>query len=199
MFSLEDVDIRSKKQEIRLKYKYLRSFIPPQKKFEMDAQIHVRLLSFHEYVKCSTMFTYVSKKSEVDTINIIKSSLDIGKKVAVPKCNCEDNSMDFYYIRSFEDLSLSSFNILEPVTTKCELVENYPNDSVCLVPGLVFDISGFRVGYGKGYYDRFLGTYEGYTVGLCYSNFLIETVPQSKLDKAVKILVTDKNVRKTKK
>lgn len=192
------LDVKSKKQEVRFKYKNLRNEIQVKKKFEMDVQIHIRLLSLHEYVNCSTLFTYVSKKSEVDTVNIIKSSLEVGKKVAVPKCDVENNVMDFYFIRSFEDLALSSLDILEPVTTKCELVKNYPRDSVCLVPGLVFDVSGARVGYGKGYYDRFLENYKGCTVGLCYSNCLVETVPQSKLDKSVMILVTDKNIRKAK-
>lgn len=191
-----DVDVKLVKNNLRSKYKSLRMSISKKRKFDMDMKVYNNLLSTYEYMNCSVLFTYVSKKLEVDTLNVIKSSIDLGKRVAVPRCKSSKNEMEFYFINSLEDLILGAFDILEPRESKSEKVEEYPEDSLCLVPGLAFDFSGQRIGYGKGYYDRFLENYKGNTAGLCYSVCVRRNLPVEEKDKCVKILVTDENVIK---
>lgn len=192
------IDVKLEKNNLRSKYKSLRMAISKKRKFDMDMKVYNNLLSTYEYMNCSVLFTYVSKKLEVDTLGIIKSSINFGKRVAVPKCISSKKKMDFYFINSLDDLFLGAFDILEPRESKCEKVEKYPEDSLCLVPGLAFDFSGQRLGYGKGYYDRFLENYKGNTAGLCYITCVRQNLPVEEKDKCVKILVTDESVIKFK-
>ena len=118
----------------------------------------------------------VSFNNEVDTLNIIKYFLK-KKKIAVPKINSDE--MDFYYIESLKDLSQGSFNILEPTTNN--KVTNF-NNSICIVPGLCFDKENYRLGYAKGYYDKFLSNKNIYTIGLSYKETIIKKLPIDKYD-----------------
>ena len=120
----------------------------------------------------------------------------MGIRVAVPKCIPKQKQLDFFFINSFDDLSEGKFGILEPDEKKCERALKFKKDSLCIVPGLSFDIHGFRLGYGGGYYDRFINKFEGYTVGLCYSNCVRNEVPIEKFDMQVDFLITDKSIRK---
>ena len=73
-----------------------------------------------------------------------------------------------------------------------------PQNSLCVVPGMAFDCDGYRLGYGKGYYDRFLSGYHGVTAGICYSDCIRWKLPRGRFDRPVDILVTDKFFRKIK-
>ena len=190
-------DIRLEKENLRSRYKDKRVSLNPKKKLNMDVQIHSRLLSLSEYLNCSTVFTYVSKKIEVNTLTIIKSSMRLGKRVAVPRCIVEKMQMEFYYIKSLEELIPGTFGVLEPNPYRCKKVSSFEKSSLCIVPGFSFDIYGFRLGYGKGYYDRFLAWYAGYTVGLCYSDCVREKLPHGKFDKPVNFLITNQFSKRT--
>jgi len=76
------------------------------------------------------------------------------------------------------------------VPEKCRLLTQY-NNSVCIVPGLSFDYDGFRLGYGKGYYDRFLSGFDGDSIGLCYGECVCKRLPHGRYDRAVDVLVTE--------
>ena len=112
----------------------------------------------------------------VDTINIIKYFLG-KKKIAVPKI--EDNTMNFYYINSLNDLKPGYFNILEPATNL--KVETFTN-TTCIVPAICYDSNNYRVGYGKGFYDKFLTNKNIYTIGISYKETLINKIPIDKYD-----------------
>ena len=153
------------KTELRKKYLLVRNNI--NKKWKKDKVIYEKVIN-NSYVKNSdAILIYVSKDSEVDTINLIKYFLKY-KKVAVPKVN--NNIIEFYYIDSLDDLEKGFFNVLEPITKK--KVTNF-NNVVCITPGICFNKKGFRIGYGKGYYDRFFSKYKIYAIGLCYQECLI--------------------------
>ena len=128
--------------------------------------------------------TYVSLKNEVDTIKLIKHSLEREKKVAVPKC--EGNYIVFYYINNLEDLKEGSFNILEPKAN--QMVKDF-NNSICIVPGIAFDKQNNRIGYGKGFYDRFLKDYKGIKIGLTYKECICDKIDVDendvKMDKVI--------------
>ncbi len=177
------------KKKLREKYIALRNQMPPEIKNKLDLEIQSRFLISESYRKSQTIFTYVSTEKEIDTYGIIRAGILNSKKVAVPKCN-DNGEMDFYYITSFDCLEKGMYNILEPKTYVCKKVNDLSN-GVCVVPGFCYDLKGFRVGYGKGYYDRFLKRFKGVAVGLCYSKNLELQVPADENDRKVDILITD--------
>ena len=75
-----------------------------------------------------------------------------------------------------------------------ESVTDY-SKSICIIPGVVFDNAGYRVGYGKGYYDRFLAAYDGTKFGLAYSECILNEVPRGRFDRHVDILISEKGVK----
>ena len=159
-------------------------------------QVLEKLLSLREYKANSTVFTYVSKAIEVDTFGLMEASLRAGKKVAAPRCVPGTYDMEFFYISSAEDLEKGMFGVLEPSPEKCQKVEDF-SKGFCVVPGLCFDVQGFRLGYGKGYYDRFLSRFGGFTVGISYSSCVQWNLPHGFYDRPVDVLVTEKYIRKT--
>lgn len=188
------MDIRPIKTKLREHYKSLRMEMPADVRAEMDGLITRRLTGLRQYKSCETLLTYVSKDIEVDTRLLIDSALKSGKKVAVPKCIAGTRNMEFYYIDSLDDLSPGTFGVLEPDDNKCIKVENFAK-SLCIVPALCYDLKGYRLGYGKGYYDRFLDTYDGYIVGIVYSNCVRRSLPHGRFDRPVDLLVTEKYIR----
>ena len=98
---------------------------------------------------------------------------------------------NFYYIESTADLSPGSFSLMEPDPKKCRKVTDF-TEGLCIVPGLCFDYEGYRVGFGKGYYDRFLSVFRGTTVGICYSRYTEKLLPRGAHDRHTDILVTEK-------
>lgn len=183
--------INQEKSVLRLKYKELRKSIPKDKKSELDLAVTKRFLNLTEYKNADTLYAFISKDIEVNTKAIIDDALKSGKKVAVPVTNPDDVSMEFYYINSYSDLIDGSYGIKEPDISKCVKAGEYES-SIMAVPGLVFDKKGFRIGFGKGYYDRFISRYKGVTAGICYSGFIKAELPFDKYDKAVTLIVTDK-------
>jgi len=170
-----------KKSELRQKYLTIRSNV--KDRGLKDKEILNQLLNIKELVNSDLILSYVSFNEEVDTVNFIKQVLPF-KKVAVPRI--EDSKMNFYIISSLDELKKGYFNILEPITTT--KVENF-NNSCCIVPGICFNKEGYRIGYGKGYYDQFLNDYPGYTIGLCYSDCLIDDNFQDSYDVKVKKII----------
>ena len=137
----------------------------------------------HQFDK---VLIYVSKDTEIDTLDIIKYCLHNNIKVAVPKCIKDD--LVFYYISSLDELVLGKFNVLEPNNRR--VVKSYKN-SLCITPGLVFDNEGYRIGYGKGYYDRFFNKYDGVKIGITYKDTLLESIPHEEYDNQVDFIITD--------
>lgn len=189
-------NIKEVKINLRMRYREVRQTIDAKKKLEMDAAMQSRLLALREYARHDTIFTYVSKPIEVDTIALISAALVNHKRVAVPRCVPDTYDMEFYYISSIDDLENGMFGVLEPNIEKCRKVTDYSN-GLCVVPGLAFDAQGYRLGYGKGYYDRFLSEFKGMKVGICYTACVQWNLPHGYYDKPVDLLITEKYIRKT--
>lgn len=158
----------------------------------MQETIERKLFSSDCFKNASQIYAYVSYNDEVDTENIIKTSLSFGKKVAVPKCINSIGDMQFYYINSFEELKEGMYGILEPDEKICKKADDF-SGALCIVPGVCFDMSNNRVGYGKGYYDRFLSRFRlyGVSAGLCFSPCLTKEIGASRHDEKVDIVFSD--------
>lgn len=190
-------DVRVLKNNLRSRYMGLRKKMSPHTKKIIDNDIFRRVISLRQYQTVKTLLTYVSKDIEVDTFALIGRALKDGISVAVPKCIDGTREMEFYCIHSLDMLEKGTFGVLEPKTDICRKLEDF-SKSMCVVPGMAFDVSGYRIGYGKGYYDRFLSKYEGTTVGICYADCVRwKGLPRNKYDKPVDLIVTENYIRRT--
>lgn len=183
-------DIRPLKNRLREQCKEARRNMTQEQKREKDIGIFDRLVALERYKRAKMLITFVSTPIEVDTHRLIRYALAEGKQVVVPRCVPGTRLMDFCLIESFQDLEPGTFSVLEP-RQSCRVLSHFPR-SICIVPGLAFDMSGFRLGYGKGYYDRFLNSYKGQTVGICFNNCLFPSLPHGRFDCAVDLLITEK-------
>lgn len=182
------------KNELRKEYKKIRNDI--KNKVKLSFQISDNLFNSEIYNNCESVFCYASFGSEADTTDIVLNSLARNKTVALPVCTDKNGNMDFYKINSFSDLTEGTYGILEPNTNICEKIE--PNNKTLLtVPAVVFDKKGYRIGYGKGYYDRYLKKFNGISVGLCYNRCIIDEVPADKFDEKVDFIVCENFLIKT--
>jgi 5-formyltetrahydrofolate cyclo-ligase len=101
--------------------------------------------------------------------------------------------MDFYYINSMSDLVEGHFGVREPNTATCTKVTDF-KDSVCIVPAISYDKLGYRLGYGKGYYDRFLKKFTIISVGMCYNELITDRLPIGEYDVPVDYIITQDGV-----
>ncbi len=187
------IDIRPIKNELRKRAKEMRRSMSPERKCTLDRKIKNKLLNLWAVRDADEILCYVSTDIEVDTREFISELLLRGKRVAVPRCEGGNSEMNFYYINSLSELLPGSFGVLEPDPQTSTIVGKSQH-SVCIVPAFMFDENGFRLGYGKGYYDRYLSRYEGSTVGVCYSENLQNELYHGKYDRAVDLVVTDRKI-----
>ena len=183
------------KSSLRSNYLRVRRAIPARLRISSDDAIRSALRGFDVFQRAPIVLTYVSFGPEVDTRTIIEELLEEGRRVAVPRVVREEHKMVFSEISSLDELSSGTMKILEPpadapVLTVPEMVK-----TACLVPGLVFDGSGHRVGYGGGYYDRFLTFYPGNKIGLARVTQLSSNpLPVGEHDVPVDFLVSEGTV-----
>lgn len=167
-----------------------RKLIDEAKKKLKDKNIFNTVIDSKEYNNAENIFIYVSYNDEVDTHEIIKYSLKVGKKIFVPKVISKKLGMEIIEIKDFSELKKSNYGILEPETS------NYAEPSVvelALIPGLAFDRNGGRLGYGGGFYDRYLKLLNTHThkVGLCYDEQLVDRVPMEEFDVFIDSVITN--------
>lgn len=172
-----------KKEFLRKKYKEKRDNI--KNKVTKDNLIYQKVINNKDILSSKTLLIYISINNEVDTIKIINYFL-YAKNIAVPKII--DNNMYFCYITNLNDLTPGKYNIPEP--TNENIVTDFDN-SICIVPGICYDKENYRIGYGKGYYDRFLSKNKIKTIGLCYKECMIEKIDNDKYDYKIDEVITD--------
>ena len=189
-------EIRTQKNEIRARYKDKRASLAPEQKRARDAKVCSLFLQLATFRFADTLLLYAPKGGEIDINPVIDRALELGKRVALPRCDAERAKMTYHFITSRAQLKPGAFGILEPdasLPVYDPLTDE--GNAVCVVPALVFDKNGFRLGYGKGYYDRYLPAFKGTKVGVIYQDFILNRVPRGRYDLAVDVMVTDKGVR----
>ena len=156
---------------------------------EKSGKIKERLFNLGVYKKSKTVMFFVSFKNEVNTHSIIKEALK-SKNVVVPKI--VQNEIEPSIIIDFENLVEGKFGIFEPI----EIMRiAYKNIDAVLVPGIVFDKNGHRIGYGFGYYDKFLRKVpKAAKIGLAFDFQVVDNIPKEEHDVAVDFIVTDERI-----
>lgn len=182
------------KQRLREERLAARETLSEQERCVLDESITQKLLVTPEHAEAATVLTYVSVSSEVSTRMFIECALRDGKTVAVPRC-LPGHCLEFVAIASVEQLVSAPFNLLEPSKDLSALTENHMNNSICIVPALLVDTKGYRLGYGAGFYDRFLSTYPGKKICLAYQQNLSRIMlPHAAFDVAVDVVITESDV-----
>lgn len=155
--------------------------------------IKKRILGLASVQEALRIFCYVSRSPEVDTWELLADLLDQGKEVYCPRMIPGDR-LEAVRIDDIEDLKRSKFGIFEPLDNS-DIAEAADID-LALVPGLAFARDGMRIGYGKGYYDRFFGDggEDIVKVGLCYAFQVRDGLPVAPDDVAMDIIVTESEI-----
>lgn len=157
---------------------------------EDSHKIAEKILSMDVYKRAKTVYLYIDCKGEASVREIFLAALSDGKRVAAPRVFGED--MRFFYITSMEDLESGYFQIPEPKTT---LPKAEDEDALLLVPGVAFDRKCHRLGYGKGFYDRYLSVHPNHpTIALALDFQIQEEVPSDTFDVLPDMVVTPESI-----
>ena len=188
--NMDENNINDKKI-LRRKMKKQREAMSREEMFSKLEQIFEQLITVPEYKRSDKIYTYVSMNNEVDTIMLIDYSLSIDKRVFVPKVI--GNHMEFYEISDISELSSGYFGIYEPDINGKE--PDYSRTGFMCMPGLAFDLSFNRLGYGRGFYDRYLAQENRlYKAALAYSCQLVPAVFAEPTDVKTDMIITESNI-----
>jgi len=191
----------NEKKTTREKFKSLRMRLSREEVLTKSARIKKLLFGLSEFTRAKTIAFYVAKQAsrEVETEEMIKESLTAGKRVLVPIVDKAAGKIFFSELQDYDsELAPGAFDILEPKPSCRRLVPATESD-LMIVPALVFDLQGHRLGYGGGYYDRLLRELASIKpslpfVGLAYELQVVDKLPKTSRDVPVNILVTEKRV-----
>lgn len=179
------------KNIIRKQMKQLRADMTRTERFEKSMQIFEQLITVPEFKRADRIYTYVSMDNEIDTIMLIDYSLSLEKRVFVPRVSGKD--MEFYEISDISELSPGYMGIYEPDINGKE--PDYSRTGFMCMPGLAFDKSYNRIGYGGGFYDRYLSVENKlYKAALAYEAQLLESIPARDGDVRPDMIVTEENI-----
>ena len=162
-------------------------------KHKTDLEIQSRLLISPEYRRAKSILIYAARSNEIATEGIIHAALANHKTVALPVCH-KGGVMTFHRITSLSQLEVGRFDIMEPVSGCEEVIPD--RDTLCICPALCCDMRGFRLGWGAGYYDRYLAKYDCTKAALCYSDSLIPEFETFDYDIRMDMICTESFIRR---
>lgn len=181
------MDIKEKKARLRLRKKNELEALPESYIEQSNAAIYDKLRCLKEYKNAGVIFAYYSVGREVSTHELILRALQSGRKVALPVSG-KAGHMHFRLISGFDSLVPGKFGIPEP--SAGDIISPGEND-IIIVPALCCDRAGNRLGHGAGYYDRYLAEHDCFSVCLCRSRLLEESIPTEDTDARVSVVISD--------
>lgn len=182
--------IRKLKKKLRQAALAMRGEIASAEKADMDKVICKKIASLPEWQKASLVLVYASSRGEIDLGDLYKTAKSEGKAIAFPRC-LPDRVMEFA-VCGYSDLAEGRFSIPEP-SSAFSSIKDFPKDTLCILPCLIANTHGFRVGYGGGYYDKFLSSHRVTTVAALYDRFLTTNTDfKEPFDIPADILITEK-------
>ena len=186
-----ELTIKEQKQHLRPTCAATRAAI--ENKEQKAADMCRLLQTLPAFREANTVLCYLAAGSEAETRGIIEACLKAGKCVGLPRCY-EDSRMEFLPVTHVSQANeRSAFGISEPPHGAA--ID--PGDAdLCIVPALAFDRRGYRLGYGMGFYDRYLKRFSGVAAGLCFEESLRDTLPTNQNDRPVHLIITERRVIK---
>lgn len=181
------------KKDLREKILIKRNLLKPFQIKEKSKKIKNTLFTFFIYQKSKVILFYVSFGSEVETKEMIKESFLNKKRIVVPVIL--EQNLVLSEIYSFDELKKGTYGILEPDRKFLRIISPQEID-LFVVPGIVFDFKGYRIGYGKGYFDRLLPQkrQNAQVIGLAFYLQLVNNILHEKHDIPVDKIITEKNI-----
>jgi 5-formyltetrahydrofolate cyclo-ligase len=179
------------KARIREEISRKRRYLTKKEKTELDKKIINSLISLPEWKKAKKVLIYIAHRYEVQTSGILEKFLD-KKQIIVPKTHLRFHSLSLHKIKSPDDLFIGRYGLSEP-SPGAQMIEP-ENIDLAVIPGMVFDLKGHRIGYGKGYYDKLNKHLNCKKISLAYSFQIIDNIPAEKHDQPVNILITEKKI-----
>ena len=170
------------KEDIRKLMLIKRKNIPNKK--ELSTKIVNKIINLGIYKKSRVVALYNSLPNEVDTSSLLN---DNDKVVLLPKIS--NNKIIFIEINDSTKYKKSNIGVLEPIGE-----EYLGNIDLIIVPGVSFDKKGNRLGFGKGYYDRYLCNKDIFKIGICFEEQLLDNLPVDKFDIKMDVIITEKRV-----
>ncbi|MCM1200486.1 MAG: glutamate-5-semialdehyde dehydrogenase [Bacteroides fragilis] len=187
-----------KKKELRKQILALRDAMPEEEREEKSSRITETLLALPLYREAEAVLTYVNYLSEVNTTDLVNNALSDHKRVFAPRVSGE--TMEFYQITEMKDLKEGYRGIREPVSRRRFNAVTDAGPALMLMPGAVFDEKCHRIGYGKGFYDKYLNRLREkgaavHTLALCYECQILPEIPVEEHDIRPQMILTEERIR----
>lgn len=179
------------KTDLRRKFLLARRALSHFHRRAFSARIQQRVMSHPAWKQAHALGTYLSLPDEVVTHTLVQQAWSLGKQLAAPVVNQAKNIMRFHRIDHQTPLQPGALGILEPRDSQTVSAEDL---DLLLIPGVGFDESGFRLGFGRGYFDRFLQSCKAFRMGLAYEAQLTPALPASTWDVPMDCIVTEKRI-----
>lgn len=186
--------LKFEKSKIRDEMLEERLAIPSDMLIDAQKKMIKSFSNLASYRFAEVILLYSAIKGEPDVCEIISEAKSAGKKVAFPKCYPDEFRMEYRFVDGADELVSGAYGIPEPPENAELYVPSPEKHDICIVPAVCFDKSGYRIGYGRGYYDRYLSSFGGTAVGFTMSRFLTDRLPRGRYDKKVDIIITEKGV-----
>ena len=184
------------KQSIRQEIKKVRQSYTKQQIDEASIEITHKLLTLEEFKASSIVFLYAAIAQEVQTRLIFEEAKKHHKKVAFPKVCTNTNTMEFYIVDTLEELipiKYKSTVLYEPNGDEVKKV--IPDTQTLMIaPGLAFDYNKNRIGYGGGFYDKYMNKYHPYVIGICFDFPIKNLLPREPLDCMLNMIISEKQI-----
>lgn len=181
------------KAEIRRELISKRHSIDEIYRKDSDKKISKNIMNSPYFEKCTQVLVFSPIGDEFDTRYIVNECRAHGKSVYYPKCTDRNGHMEFFEVRGDGDLEKGLFGIYEP---KAECEKYSPcGDDIAVIPALAVDEDFYRIGYGKGYYDRFLLKFNGVSICPCYEELTVSKLPTDKYDVKVDAVATQNELK----
>ncbi|MBO5715369.1 MAG: 5-formyltetrahydrofolate cyclo-ligase [Clostridia bacterium] len=150
------------------------------------------LMQTPEFLAADTILLYFPIKNEISPLPVFDIAQKMGKKIALPVCDTDNNTLSFHIINSISEAKPSHFGICEPPITNEEPI--LTEHTLVIVPALAFSRGGHRLGYGNGFYDKFLVNFKGISAGFSYSELVFDDLPHENHDVSLRMLINESEV-----
>ena len=178
------------KEEVRKVIRGYRMSLPEESAVMKSIAISEKLLQMEVYKKAECIYCYIDFRNEVKTKPIIRRAIGDGKRVAIPRV--ENGQMEFYYFEGYHSLQPGTYGVLEPVGGV--LAEE--REALLIMPGVAFDRENHRIGYGGGYYDRYLErANQHFKIALAYQFQVFQRIPFETFDIQPDLVLTERCVQ----
>lgn len=176
------------KKAIRKRILEARATLSCEEQAKRSDMITEKVIHHPFFLGSDCIYCYVDYYAEVHTRRIIEAAWKLNKKVAVPKI--DKDTMNFYYLNCFSDLQEGYRGISEPFGA----LRANDSNALVIMPGVAYDKTRHRIGYGKGFYDKFLANHHGHTIALGYELQVIASIPSEEHDFCPDILITEDTI-----